>query len=167
MRLLPERPFPAYAYLPGRDPHPTRDAAGHSFGQDESDAPYLPASRWRANRAYLWGADLYDHGYLWEAHEAWEGIWHASKHDVRQALHLQGLIQCAAAALKVPMGQPKGLERLAALGTEKLEQVARETGGDYMGVALFDFIPAMRAFAESRPTTADARPRLDLVLADQ
>lgn len=30
-RLLPKRPFPAYAYLPGRQPHPVRDPAGHSY----------------------------------------------------------------------------------------------------------------------------------------
>ena len=50
---------------------------------------------------FLYGVDLYNHGYLWEAHEAWEGLWHQAKRDALQAEFLQGLIQCAAAALKV------------------------------------------------------------------
>ena len=31
-RLVPDRPLPPYAYLPGRYPHPVRDPLGHSFG---------------------------------------------------------------------------------------------------------------------------------------
>jgi hypothetical protein len=30
-RWLPEKSFPPYAYLPGRQPHPVRDPAGHSY----------------------------------------------------------------------------------------------------------------------------------------
>ena len=42
-RFLPERPFPPYAFLPGRDPHPTADARGHSFrSEPEPPATYLP-----------------------------------------------------------------------------------------------------------------------------
>ena len=125
MRYCPERDFPPYAFLPGRHPHPTRDPHGHSHGLEEGAADYLPPERWRENADYLWGVDLYNHGYLWEAHEAWEGLWHTAKHDELQASLLQGLIQCAAACLKIPMKQPRGLERLCALGTEKLERVAR------------------------------------------
>ena len=42
MRYLPGRPFPAYAFLPGRDPHPTRDPSGHSYdGENEGPAEYF------------------------------------------------------------------------------------------------------------------------------
>jgi hypothetical protein len=30
-RWLPQKSFPAYAYLPGRNPHPVRDPTGHSY----------------------------------------------------------------------------------------------------------------------------------------
>ena len=106
MRYASEKPFPSYAYLPGRDPHPTRDARGHSFGGEKKRHPYLPAESWRENEEYLFGVDLYNHGYLWEAHEAWENLWHPAKHDAEQAGFLQGLIQCTAASLKIPMEQP-------------------------------------------------------------
>lgn len=163
MRYRPERGFPAYAYLPGRDPHPVRDPAGHSHGQPEPAAEYLPAERWRENAEYLYGVDLYNHGFLWEAHEAWESLWHlAKRRDEVQALLLQGLIQCAAACLKIPMDQPAGLEKLCAAGTEKLERVARASGDGYMGLDVRDFVARMRAFAASSPDSIEGRPSLAL-----
>ena len=159
-RRVPGRPFPPYAFLPGRDPHPTRDPRGHSFGHDEAPAAYLPPESWEENEDYLFGIDLYNHGFLWEAHEVWEGLWHAAKHDPDQADLLQGLIQCAAASLKVPMGQPRGLASLTRLGTEKLERVGLAHGGTYMGLDLLAFVEAMRSFADSEPATPDGRPLL-------
>jgi hypothetical protein len=112
----------------------------------------------------LWGVDLYNHGYLWEAHEAWESLWHVAKADRDQADCLQGLIQCAAACLKIPMEQPAGLARLTELGTAKLERVARAQpdGARFMGLDLAAFARAMRAFAAGAPPSIDARPRLEL-----
>lgn len=160
MRYAPGRAFPPYAFLPGRDPHPTRDPAGHSFGHEEPPPPYLPAARWRENEPYLLGVDLYNHGYLWEAHESWEGLWHVSKVDPRQALFLQALIQCAAAWLKIPMGQPAGVQKLSELCLAKLAEVAR-VEACYMGLELDPFRAAVRDFA-ARPTALDDRPRLVL-----
>ena len=163
MRYLPERELPPYAFVPGRDPHPTRDPQGHSYGDEGSPPPHLPAANWYENAPYLWGVDLYNHGYLWEAHEAWEGLWHVAKReDGLQAQLLQGLIQCSAACLKIPMGQPNGLARLSALGSEKLEQVARETGGHHMGLDLPEFVARLRAFASTEPQSIEDRPRIEL-----
>ncbi len=162
MRYAPLREFPPYAFLPGRDPHPTRDPGGHSFGREEHAATLLPSALWRENEPYLWGVDLYNHGFLWEAHEAWETLWHASKEDRPQALFLQGLIQCAAAWLKIPMGQPRGVERLSELAREKLLLVARAARGRYMGLDLALFLPAVGAFAASAPATIEGRPLLEL-----
>jgi hypothetical protein len=162
LRYAPERAFPAYAFLPGRDPHPTRDRSGHSFGLPEPDPVHLAAERWRDNRDYLFGVDLYNHGYLWEAHEAWEGLWHAAKRDPVQAEHLQGLIQCAAACLKARMGQPRGVERLTELGTARLERVARASGGAFMGIDLDELVAAMRAFAAEGAAPDAPHPRIEL-----
>jgi hypothetical protein len=162
-RYLPQRPFPPYAFLPGRDPHPTADPRGHSFRDaPEPPAAWLEAGRWRENADYLFGCDLYNAGFLWEAHEAWEGLWHVAKHDPPQAEFLQGLIQCAAASLKVRMGQPRGLERLAELGTARLERVAASQGPVYMGLDVPVFVSAFRAFAASQPQDAGSRPQLEL-----
>ncbi len=162
MRYSPERALPPYAFLPGRDPHPNRDPAGHSFGADEGPADYFDAEAWRKNDDYLYGVDLYNHGFLWEAHEAWEGLWHAAKHDATQAEHLQGLIQCAAACLKIRMEQPRGVERLSALGTGRLETVVRAAGAEYMGLDVVAYVRALRAFVATSPTSIDDRPRIEL-----
>ena len=163
MRYAPDIDFPPYAFLPGRDPHPVRDPRGHSYTEeDEPTAVHIDAAHWRENPPYLYGVDLYNHGYLWEAHEAWESIWHPAKHDELHANFLQGLIQCAAACLKVAMDQPAGLAKLSDLGIGRLERVAAEVGPEFMGVDLDSFTREMRVFASSEPETADERPRLTL-----
>lgn len=66
-RFLPDRPFPPYAYVPGDAPHPTRDPGGHSYGA-EFEIPEPPDPEdWRACRDYLYGIDLFNHGFYWEA----------------------------------------------------------------------------------------------------
>ena len=99
-RLTRNRNFPAYAYLPGRQPHPVRDPAGHSYGISAGAAvASLEAEE------LLWGHDLFNHGYYWEAHEAWEGLWQTA--DKRSPLRnlLKGLILCAAAGVKIREGK--------------------------------------------------------------
>jgi len=164
MRYLPARAFPAYAFLPGSGAHPTRDPRGHSFGRDEEEPRYFEVARWRENEDYLYGIDLYNHGYLWEAHEAWEGIWHKAKGDKPQASFLQGLIQCTAACLKIPMEQPRGLDSLSRLGCAKISAVALSEGDPYMGLEVLEFAEELRAFAESSPTDIEGRPRLEVEL---
>lgn len=159
---MPGRAFPPYAFLPGRDPHPTRDPAGHSFAHVEESVARIAPSAWHTSDAYLFGVDLYNHGFLWEAHEAWEGLWHISKPDRLQALFLQGLIQCAAAWLKIPMQQPQGLARLSALGLEKLAEVERAGGTPYMGLDLDAFRQEVAEFAAAAPAVLDGYPRLVL-----
>lgn len=162
-RYLPDRAFPPYAFLPGSNPHPTRDPEGHSFSEVEGpESTHLPASEWRENADYLFGCDLYNAGYLWEAHEAWEDIWHPSKHDEVQANFLQGLIQCTAASLKIPMGQPDGLAKLSENGMQRLEGVIQSAGPSYMGLDVVGFIADFRAFSSSSPASADERPRIEL-----
>jgi hypothetical protein len=164
-RYAAGRAFPAYAYLPGRDRHPTQHPEGHSYrgdGVPEAAAAYFAPEAWGENSDYLFGVDLYNHGYLWEAHEVWEGLWHAAKHDAVQADFLQGLIQCAAAALKIPMEQPGGLAKLAERGTSRLDSVARRAGPEYMGLDVHGFVREFRAFAAASPRSADERPRLEL-----
>ena len=94
-RYCPQQPFPPYRHLPGVTPHPIRDPLGHSYGieEEENENP-LPPEMWQQNEAYLHGVDLYNFSYWWEAHEAWEGLWHQAEDTYR--LFLQGLIQVSA-----------------------------------------------------------------------
>ena len=68
-RWLPEKSFPPYAYLPGRQPHPVRDPAGHSYHVEPIP---VAAEASLGSDVFLWGLDLFNHGYYWEAHEAWD-----------------------------------------------------------------------------------------------
>lgn len=159
-RYAADRGFPSYAFVPGQHPHPTRNPAGHSYGH-EVPGRYLPPEAWRDNADYLFGVDLFNHGYLWESHEYWEALWLGAKRaDPTQARFLQGLIQLAAAGLKVPMAQPSGLAKLSRTGSEHLEAVAAEAGARYMGLAIAPFVEEFRAFAASQPRSIEARPRL-------
>ena len=106
VRYCPNRPLPPYRFVPGLHPHPTRHPAGHSY------APAAPLhgraawdpSAWRTLDDWLSGVDRFNTFYFWEAHEAWEGLWAAVPRDSRPARTLQGLIQIAAALLKIHLG---------------------------------------------------------------
>lgn len=142
-RFVPEQPFPAYAYVPGHFPHPLSDPRGHSFGaRPERPAPLDP-ERWRLSRPYLYGIDLFNHGYYWEAHEVWEGLWHACGRSGQTGRFLQGLIKLAAAGVKVRQGMPQGVKNHARRATQLFQQVANELGGNnrrYLGLSLGDLV---------------------------
>ncbi len=163
VRHLPDVPFPAYAYVPGAAPHPTRDPKGHSYQTEPEDAVEVcPPDKWGSCAPYLFGVDLYNAGYLWEAHEAWESLWHVSKHDLPQAQFIQGLIQCTAATLKVRMEQPVGVEKLGTQGTERMETTALAVAPHYMGLNIPSFIGDFRKFVAGSPTSAETRPMIIL-----
>ncbi|MEZ6144776.1 MAG: hypothetical protein R3B91_04935 [Planctomycetaceae bacterium] len=66
-RYMPSMPLPPYTYVPGRTPHPIRDPAGHMYGKHEQSAE-LDIENWQRCDQYLFGIDLFNHGYYWEAH---------------------------------------------------------------------------------------------------
>jgi predicted metal-dependent hydrolase len=69
---------------------------------------------WQDNAAYLYGHDLLDAGFYWEAHEVWEAVWLACPPNSAEKLLLRMLIQQANARLKLVMGRRNAAERLAA-----------------------------------------------------
>ena len=60
------------------------------------------------------------------------------------------------------MEQPRGTQRLGALGTEKILRVMQQVGPHYMGLDLGAFAGEFRAFLASNPGSADERPFLEL-----
>ena len=152
-RYQPSRALPVRPYLPGRDPlaaRPMRD-----------DAPVASAypleQTWADNAEYLWGVDLYNNGFFWEAHEAWEGLWRAAPPESLPRCFLQGLIQCAAASLKAAVDDRSACVHLAERGLERLERVRAEHAAGCMGLELAPFIADFRAFAARSGPSADAR----------
>lgn len=130
-----ELPFPPYRYIVGASPHPTEDPQGHSFGKEEKEPGNLTRDTWHNNETYLYGVDLYNYAYWWEAHEAFESLWKKKLDDELMRHFLQGLIKMAAAFLKWYLKQQRGLDYLYD-GALKHFNTVREYDSTYMGLDL-------------------------------
>jgi hypothetical protein len=136
-RFVPEEPLPPYTHVPGVTPHPVSDPRGHSHGIT-AERPAAPdPQRWQSCRAYLRGVDLFNHGYFWEAHEVWEGLWHACGRTGVTADFFKGLIKLAAAGVKHLAGNPRGVRSHACRAAE----LWRRAGHDlFLGLRLRELI---------------------------
>lgn len=150
------RPLPPYRYLPGQSPHPTRDPRGHSAGAADERPQPLDPDAWRTSDDYLYGVDLLNHGYWWEAHEAFEGLWREAGRDTEIGGFLQGLIQIAGALLKSATGPPAAARGLARVGSARL----RELPGVFLGVDCAALTSSVDDYLAGRRS---APPRIRLV----
>jgi len=91
------RPLPAIAYVPGRSPRADRPAEPpvRTAGDIDDLA---------ADDDFRFGVDLFNHGFPWEAHEAWEPLWFAAPRARPERALLHGLIHAAAAVVKAKAG---------------------------------------------------------------
>jgi uncharacterized protein len=67
------------------------------------------------------GIGLFNRRQYFEAHEIWEDAWRESTGE--PAMFLQGLIQVAAAFVKLQRGQPRGMLALLDAGAGKLRPI--------------------------------------------
>jgi uncharacterized protein len=151
-RYAPANPLPPYAYVPGHDlPHPVTDRRGHAYSV-EAQPPCVPkplaglahlrpdpVSRCRVLAASLaadpqwrFALDLFNGGWYWEAHEAWEGFWIALGRTTPEARFVQGLIHLAAAAVKMREGKPNGVAR----HTQRARELLSDLRASPVGSAL-------------------------------
>jgi predicted metal-dependent hydrolase len=171
-RLVPELPLPPYTFVPGRHPHPTADPEGHSYGAPHEPPAPVDPDNWPASRPYLFGIDLFNHGYYWEAHEVWEGLWHACGRSGTTADFLKGLIQMTAAGVKVRQGMPRGVASLGAGAAELFQKVLDALGPGktrHLGLDLRELLPFVRGLAAdpgrwAAPPDGPVAPVLPLVL---
>jgi uncharacterized protein len=171
-RYCVSRPLPPYSYVTGLFPHPTRDERGHSFGKHEAPPPPLLEETYRENEVYAYALDLFNHGFYWEAHEAWESLWHAAGRRGRTANFLKGLIKLAATGVKAREGRPAGVKLHAERAAELLGGTATAQvpqGTTHFGLDLEELIREARAIADdSLLLCGDGKPaaerRLPLVL---
>ena len=92
------RPLPQVAFVPGVSTRADRPTAPPPRpGSVDLDAL-------ATNDDFRFGVDLFNHGFPWEAHEAWEPLWFAAPRDRTERALLQGLIHAAAAAVKAKAG---------------------------------------------------------------
>ncbi|ANT54292.1 hypothetical protein A6B35_29950 (plasmid) [Mesorhizobium amorphae CCNWGS0123] len=76
-----------------------------------------------SSNVFRWGIDLFNHGYYWEAHEAWEPLWHAAKCSAQHRLFFKGLILLAAAGVKIREGKRVAAARHATRAAALFRQV--------------------------------------------
>ncbi|HXV59561.1 MAG TPA: DUF309 domain-containing protein [Vicinamibacteria bacterium] len=135
MRRYTDKPFPPYKHLPGQTAHPERDPGGYRFGKAAASVRALDENGWHRNKDYLYGVDLFNAGYYWEAHAVWEELWRAAPASSRSSRFIQGLIQLAASSLKRTAGREAGAAKLLRSALDKLERVSADSPR-YMGIEL-------------------------------
>ena len=161
-RYAPKIPFPSYAFVPGRHPHPVTDPRGHSFGQPHPIPKPLQPDTPKVSPEFLAAIDLFNAGFYWEAHETWEGLWIAAGRAGLSANFLKGLIKLAAAGVKAREGQAVGVERHARRAARLFRSV-RETQPEdqnlFAGLAIDELIDALNLLA-ARPIIDDTLPSI-------
>ena len=152
-RLVPDLPLPPYSYVTGKFPHPLSDPAGHSYGQSPEKPAAIDPACWRDSRAYCHGVDLFNHGFYWEAHEVWEGLWHASGRRGAVADFLKGLIKLAAAGVKAREGRLAGVHSHALRARELFAATRPHSAGAdarFLGLDLAELVSMPGAFPSNR-----------------
>ncbi len=129
------RALPHYRYVPGQSPHPLRHPEGHAFGSVEFELDSFEPARWQSSVEYLYGVDLFNYAYWWEAHESFEVLWRAAGRRSGTGIFLQGLIQVAAGLLKEFMGVQHAALRLSTAGCAKI----RSANGIFLGIEVERF----------------------------
>ena len=105
---------------------------------------------WWASALYLRGVDLFNFGYWWESHEAFEALWRGAAPGSPPAELLQALIQLAAAEIKRFSGLDGPAAKLAGRARARLSGVP----SPYLGLdvrALAREVEAPLAGARAEP----------------
>lgn len=167
-RYRPDEGFPAYAHVPGRSPHPISDPRGHSYRRESAAVSVPGECEAVASPSLLRGADLFNHGYYWEAHEVWEALWLACGRSGTVADFVKGLIKLAAAGVKAREGRPAGVRRHAQRAGELFRTTAHATGAaTFLGLDLQGLIAAADNIAADPPVDRDPRPEARPVFSFQ
>ncbi len=151
-RYRPPQKIPAYSYVPGKFPHPHRDPAGHSHGFEQEHVDPPSVEQWRECSSYLWGIDLFNAGFYWEAHEAWEQVWIAVARQGTIADFLKALIKLAAAGVKARENRSYGVIRHANRCLELLSYLGNLTDAEFLGL----HVPTLQSAARLLADDADA-----------
>jgi predicted metal-dependent hydrolase len=118
--------------------------------------------KWEDSDDYLRGIALFNAGFYWEAHEAWEALWHAHGRTGPTAWVLQALIKLAAAGVKVRERRPAGTRTHAARAADLLARALEAGGPVQLGLNLAEIAEFARAVA-AEPPRDDSPPAAPVV----
>jgi hypothetical protein len=146
----PQRPqiLPLYTYVPGLTPHPAsgdQEAVSSDVQQQRSE----PLSH---------GCLLFNAGYYWEAHEAWETEWKRLGRVGPAADFLKGLIKLAACGVKCLERNPRGAVRHAKRAMQLFQQ-AHASGNDTAIIPLTDLLSMCHRLAAAPPLANEDQRR--------
>jgi hypothetical protein len=102
--------------------HPVRHPAGHSY---HVEPIRVAAEVSLSSDPFLWGLDLFNHGYYWEAHESWEGLWQVADRDGPLRVLFKGLILLSAAGVKIRERKNAAAVRHAKRAAAQLRQLTK------------------------------------------
>lgn len=121
-RFAPNLDLPPYAFVPRFFPHPVRNPKGHSYQREFNFGTPPRPDNWLEHEGYQYALDLFNHGFYWEAHEAFESWWHQLPKDDSHRLLFQGLLRLCAAGVKVRQGMPAGIHSHATKAATLLQR---------------------------------------------
>jgi predicted metal-dependent hydrolase len=133
-------------------------------GQEHPTAAAMQPALWQQSEEYLYGIDLFNHGYYWEAHEAWESLWHAAGRKGPEADFLKGLIKLAAAGVKAREGNPRGVGRHAQRSAELLSSTSEK---ELCGLEIERIVQAAQELSANSEAYRQAEPLLLLEIVIQ
>lgn len=136
-------PLPNRPHVPGRNARPSAD--NPACRAAEAAPTRTDAGNWDANTCYLFGFDLYDAGFFWEAHEVWEPVWMGCSPNSPDRHLLQGLIQTTNACLKILMQRRHAVERLTAMAGTCFAN-AQVNGESVMGLVPSEAVVLLKKF---------------------
>jgi uncharacterized protein len=139
-RLLPEKKFPRYAFVPGFHPHPEKPG-GHMEGEKLNISHPLDPQNIFASKEFLYALDLYNFGYYWESHVYLEALWNCSQRKGPVADFLKGLIKLCAAGVKVKTKEESGVKGHAGRARELFMELGKEVHDKHFaGFSLLNLI---------------------------
>ncbi len=105
-------------------------------------AVYEPLDPAEEARIFHEGVRLFNEGDWFEAHEAWEDIWHMASGDRKR--FYQGLIQCAVTIEHMRRGNPRGVVTVWQSAQEKFKGLDEV----YMGVNIPRLLAAIQKLVD-------------------
>ncbi|RLA61475.1 MAG: hypothetical protein DRQ88_07930 [Epsilonproteobacteria bacterium] len=157
-RLFPDKKFPHYTFVPGKNIHPEKDG-GHMEGQVELNPPPMDPKKFWESETFLYALDLYNYGYYWEGHVWLEALWHAAHKEGLMGDFLKGLIKLCAAGVKAKTGQADPVKGHAKRARELFIKVGSQIHDQHFaGFSLLNLASQAEDISENAATYAQDAP---------